>query len=408
MRILLVISQFHPIVGGAERQAQALARGLMERGHEVEVVTRRRAGLPAKESVDGIPVLRGIRTTSVGPLYTLTYVGSLSRLVLSPAHRADVIHVTNVYLDAVTAIWTRRWHASPVVVRPACAGYYGDLARLRRFRVWLIYPGPGGVAYRQLLRVAARADGFIANSEELREELVAAGMPADRVVRIPNGVDTVRFHPGPSGARAEARKQLGLPLGPLLVFAGRLDPQKNLEGLLDAVQPLLVRHPDLHVLLIGDGPLRGQLESRVAAGGLRHRVTLSGLVEDVAPYLRTADIFVLPSLGEGMPNALLEAMATGLPCIATRIGGCTDLIRDGESGVLVPAGNPGALGEAIGSLLASPEQRVRLGEAARQVAVTSFSLDRMLDAYEACYREAAARCAGRGAAVRGPAPPVSG
>jgi len=403
MRILFFIAQFHPIVGGAERQAHALARGLIRRGHELIVVTRRGPGWARQEIIGGVPTARELRPRGFGPLYGLTYMSCTARSLLGRPGWPDVVHVSHIYLEAFVSVALQRWHQAPVVVRPACAGHYGDLARLQRFRAWPIYPGPKQASVRRFIRTVARADAFVANSQEVAAELIEAGFPNDRIRQIPNGVDIEHFQPrsDPSAARSA----LGLPDGPLLVFVGRLDPQKGLENLLTAVEPELKKRRNLHVLLLGDGPLRRALEIRVRQSDLQERVLFKGVVPDVCPYLQAADVFALPSVGEGMPNALLEAMAAGLPCVASRIGGCTDVVTDGKDGLLVPPDQPGPLGRAVGQLLDSLELRKGLGAAARQTVVRGFSLERMVAAYEACYGEVACRRqegAGRPRAAAGP------
>jgi glycosyltransferase involved in cell wall biosynthesis len=120
--------------------------------------------------------------------------------------------------------------------------------------------------------------------------------------------------------------------------------------------------------------------------GLLDRVLFRGVVADVAAYLRASDVFAFPTLGEGMPNALLEAMATGLPCVASAVGGCRDVLTDGETGLLVPAGDAAAFQGALEAVVQSAALRARLGAAARAAAVAQFSLETMVDRYEACYR----------------------
>ncbi|MFI5339628.1 MAG: glycosyltransferase family 4 protein [Candidatus Methylomirabilales bacterium] len=384
MRIGLLISQFFPVVGGAERQAHALARMLLARGHQVTVVTRQLGGSPASEVLDGVPVVRAIRTVDLGPLFGMTYVLSVARFLL--AHRGDwdVIHTVFVYLDAFAAILTRRLHKLPVVVRPACAGYYGDLARLKRFRIWPLLPGLDSATIRAVVRTIARADAFIANSMELQRELIEAGFPAERIVRISNGVDLNHFRPDSRARSAEARQHLRLPTGPLLAFVGRLDPQKGLHTLLQALPPLAPGLEEARLLVLGDGPQRAELEQAVQRAGLSDRVLFRGLVPDVSPYLRACDIFVFPSVGEGMPNALLEAMASGLPCVASDIGGCRDVITDGQTGLLAPPGDATAFRRALEQLLRSPEMRERLGASARQSVASRFGLERMAERYESC------------------------
>jgi len=291
-----------------------------------------------------------------------------------------------MYLDAFAANLTRRWHGLPIVVRPACAGHYGDLARLARFRAWPLYPGPGKVGLRVLIRTIARADAFIANSRELYEELVAAGFPAGKIAHIPNGVDLNHFHPDPTARSAEGRRRLGLPEGPLVVFAGRLDPQKGLHTLIEAMRSPVLTASGARLLLLGDGSQRAELAQAVQRDGLGDRVLFQGVVEDVAPYLRTSDIFAFPTMGEGMPNALLEAIASGLACVASAVGGCRDVITNGETGLLVRPGDAVALQEALEVLLQSSMMRERLGAAARQDAAARFGLERMVERYETCYR----------------------
>jgi glycosyltransferase involved in cell wall biosynthesis len=389
MRVLLFIAQFHPIVGGAERQAQALARSLIRRGHEIVVVTRRRGHVAARELVEGVPVFREIRPVGSGPVHGLTYLIDVARSIRRHRRWADVIQVTNIYLEAFVASALRRWHEIPVVIRPACAGYYGDLARLRRYRAWPLYPGPAGVSVKALIRVVGRADAFIANSAELRRELIQARFPSEHVLHISNGVDVEHFRPGPQ--HSEYRRQTNLPPGPLVLFVGRLDPQKGVATLLAAARSLIPTIPELRVVLLGDGPLRSELEANVRQAGLSERVLFRGVVENVAPYLQAADVFVLPSLGEGMPNALLEAMATGLPCIATGVGGTMDVVTDGEDGLLVEPGNAVHLADALIRLLKDPAARDRLGRAARQTVERTYSLEQMSGEYLRVYQALASR-----------------
>jgi glycosyltransferase involved in cell wall biosynthesis len=332
------------------------------------------------------------------------YVLCVLRFLLRHRREWDVVHVVNVYLDAYAATAIRRLHGLPVVVRPACAGYFGDLARLERFRVWPVFPGLDRGTIRALIRTIARADAFIANSREVREELVAAGCPGERIAHIPNGVDLTRFSPVPAARAAEGRRRLGLSDGPLAVFTGRLDPQKGLHTLVEAMRSPALAAAGAHLLLLGDGPQRAELVQAVERNGLRDRVRFRGVVEDVAPYLRASDLFAFPTRGEGMPNALLEAMATGLPCVASAVGGCRDVITHGETGLLVPAGDAAAFQAALETLVQSAALRERLGAAAREAAAARFGLETMVDRYEACYRAVLA-----GVPVTRPASdPVSG
>jgi glycosyltransferase involved in cell wall biosynthesis len=283
-----------------------------------------------------------------------------------------------LYLDAVASLVAGRFLRLPVVAKMAGAGQGGDLDRLR-----------GMAGGSLLLRLLQSLDVVIAPSQACRQELLAAGFPAMRIRVIANGVDTVAFRPE---AAMEPTTPLPIGEGPVAVFTGRLIEAKGLLELLEAWPLLLHRVPNAHLLLVGSGPLEAELRRRAALPPLAGRVHLTGEVPDVRPYLRAAGAFVLPSWSEGLPNALLEAMAMGLPCVGTDIGPIRELVTDGDQGVLVPVRDPQKLAAALSAVLTQPALAARLGRAARKRAEADFSLETTVDRLEAVYREV---CAGR-------------
>ena len=250
-----------------------------------------------------------------------------------------------------------------LAVALGCDGSFGDLAVLRSLassplRLWLL---------------RRYVDRFVALSEEIEQSLREIGIPSGRIVRIPNGVDAEHFRPAEPGQRAALRAELKLAGRHVALFVGRLAPQKGLEPLLDAWQAVRTTLPDALLVLVGKGPLREALRSRAGPG-----VRFAGLIRDPLSYLQAADCFVLPSRSEGMPSALLEAMATGLPCVATAIGGVVDVLRPGVEGWLVAPGDTSTLASALIDALSSAE-RQRLGAAARERVQRDFSLDSTAD-----------------------------
>lgn len=210
------------------------------------------------------------------------------------------------------------------------------------------------------------------------------GLRREKIVTIPNGVDYEVF----AQAAPADLSAYGIPPGRrCIVSVGRLDPQKAPLALLDGFAEIASRLPDAHLLYVGDGPLRGDIESRARARNLSNRVHFSGRVADVAPLLRGADCFALASRWEGMPNAVLEAMAAGLPVVITRVEGTGELIDSGVTGVLVDGDSAESLGGAIASLLADPEAAREMGRAAQLFVRKEYTWDSVVRQYDRLYRD---------------------
>ena len=230
---------------------------------------------------------------------------------------------------------------------------------------------------------------FVTVSADLRRWLIEdVRVPAAKVTAIHNGVDLSRF--GRAG-KLESRMRLSLPADASIVgTVGRLDPVKDQAGLIQAFAQVRAQHPAALLVVAGDGPCRAELE-RVAAGlGQRDHVRLLGNRDDIPTVMAALDVFVLPSIAEGISNTILEAMATGLPVVATRVGGNPELIEEGVGGALIPRSDPGALAAAIAAYTGDAELRRRHGQASRQRAIGHFSLERMAQTYANLYTALAA------------------
>jgi glycosyltransferase involved in cell wall biosynthesis len=204
-------------------------------------------------------------------------------------------------------------------------------------------------------------------------------VPRDRIERIASGVDGHHYAPGPSLIEPDLLPR------PRVVFTGRLHPQKNLDLLLDA-WPAVVRATGANLVLVGHGSERDRLAAKAGALGVAGHVQFTGPLADVADALRAADLFVLPSVAEGMSNSLLEAMATGLPCVASHIGGNDDLLEPGGAGVLVDTPSTDCWATTLTRLLLDPDARNRLGASARRRVDEEFSLERVVGRYVELYR----------------------
>ncbi|HYG62325.1 MAG TPA: glycosyltransferase [Thermoanaerobaculia bacterium] len=223
------------------------------------------------------------------------------------------------------------------------------------------------------------------------------GFPRERIEVILNGVRGAT--PPPPGGRAEARAALGLPADAVcFVLACRFDPVKGLDGLVRAMRHVAGELPRARLLLLGDGEMRAGLEALIRELGLGRHVLLPGFRSDIGRWLAAADAFVLSSLDEGTSVSLLEAMAAGLPCVATRVGGNPFVVQEGETGLLVPPRDEAALAAGMLRLARDPRLRESMGRKARRRYEALFTWDGMLDVYGRMYRDLlAARRPSRGA-----------
>jgi glycosyltransferase involved in cell wall biosynthesis len=235
-------------------------------------------------------------------------------------------------------------------------------------------------------------DRYVAVSRASRDRLVSyLGVPPASLTVVPNAVELERFAAAAEPGRRGVREQWGIPPeAPVLGVLARLSPQKGLTYLLSALTAIMARHPDVYALVVGEGHLRPELEAQAKALGVEGRFLMVGYRQNVVDYLRASDVFVLPSLFEGMPLSILEAMGAGLPVIATAVDGTPEVVVDGETGLLVPPADPDALAGAVNRLLGDREFAARLGRQGRARA-DLFSERSLLDRLGAVYRQARGR-----------------
>lgn len=372
-RLVLVTRRFWPLVGGAEVVMARLAAALKARGATVTLLTARwQPDWPETIEHHGVRVVR-LPQPAARMWGTLRYMQAISRWVARHAHTVDLAYVSMLKHDAYAVLGAARGRL-PVVLRAEGAGVTGDC-------FWQVEARCG----RWIRRRCQQAAGLVAPSPAIERELIAAGYPRDRIHMIPNGVPVMPVVT--KAARREARAALGqiqrgleLPEdAPLAVYTGRLHEGKGLSHLVAAWPCVLEQHPQARLWLVGEGPHEGALAGQINALGLQGKVVLAGSFDDVEDVLQAADVFVHPSLEEGMSLALLEAMSLGLPLVATDIPGNRVLVADGVHGRLVPPADPAKLAEAVISVFSHRQCAARWGEQARQRVAAEYSLDRMVD-----------------------------
>jgi glycosyltransferase involved in cell wall biosynthesis len=359
VRILVVTQQFHPSVGGAEVMLRRLAAAWTKTGCKVAVLTQRHdRNVRPMETLDGVSIIR-LPVLKFRVLGTLHFIATLRRQLAASEGAFDLLFVSMFKHAAYAALTTKWKRRPPIVLRAEGAGPTGDMA-------WQ----DGARFGKTIRRACQRADAFVAPSRQTADELRARGYRADAIHEIVNGVP-IPERPWRVERVAASRLEVGLSNRPTVVYTGRLHADKGLSDLVDAAAILHREGSPVALCLVGDGPERESLQRRAEERGIAASVRFPGAVANVEPYLRAADLFILPSYQEGLSVSLLEALALGAPCIASDIPANAGLVPDALL-PRFPVRNPEALAAAMKNRLANPatqlaEQRRLVGE--------RFSLD---------------------------------
>jgi glycosyltransferase involved in cell wall biosynthesis len=359
LRLLLVVDSLE--VGGAERHVVDLAAALRRKGHEVEVACSVAGGLSEPLQEAGVPV-RPLTERLVKRRLSPAYARGIGRLLREK--RFDLVHA-HIFASAVAAAVATRKTGPPLVITEHTEASWQTWWS-RRVSRW---------AHR-------RASHTIAVSTPIRRRLIEKDrVPPDRVSLIPNAVVPAPDDPPDlSGA---------LPDGwldrPLVGVVARLQPEKGVATFLKAAARVSKTFPEARFLVAGDGPLRGELLDLAGRLGVRDRTRFLGYRTDARAIIGLLDVLVVPSLTEGSPLIVLEAMAAGVPVVASAVGGVPDQARHGEEGLLVPPGDPEALARALGELLRDPDRARLLGEAGRRRTENEFSHQTLVGRIEGVY-----------------------
>lgn len=381
-RLVLVTRRFWPLVGGAEVAMAHLATSFDERGWPTRLLTARwDPSWPAELEHRGVPAVR-LPQPSQRLWGTIRYMSALSRWLIAHREQFDLVYVSMLKHDAYAALSAARRANFPVVLRAEGAGLTGDVH-------WQLDARCG----RRIKERCREADALVAPSRAVERELIAAGYPRQRIHYIPNGVPVppARSMATRSQARAclaRSHPALYLPdTSPLAVYTGRLHEAKGLSHLIEAWRHVAQRWPAAQLWLVGEGPEHRALVEQIREAELTNQVVLAGAFDDVRDLLVAADLFVLPSKDEGLSLALLEAMALGLPVVASDIPGNRQLIDHDVHGLLVPVGDPPALAAAIDRTLSDTAEATRRGAAARARVEAEYALQRTVADHQSLFEQ---------------------
>lgn len=360
---------------------------LMKKGIDAFVVSANLTESASREMVDGIVVNR-LRVIKAPDFQIPAFWVSLCWFLWRNRRRFDLIHCHGTFQHGIVSLMGR-WLGKPTILKIAMG--QSDIAFHKHGRAW-------GRINRFLV---SRFDRYIATSAEVQQECLERGLDPSRICTIPNGVATERFRPLDSpGDKSEVRRKLGLRDVPTVCYVGVIDARKNLDAILRIWKSVRDRTRGGQLVLIGPRPREEgdtpsgffrELQRYAADNGFGDSVVFTGQQNDIPDWLRSGDVFLFPSKREGMPNALLEAMASGLACVASRIGGSVDIIEHGVDGFTFDVADEEGMAKTIAGLLQDPGRVAGIGAAARLKALTKFSLDQIADRYCDLYAELTGR-----------------
>jgi len=375
LSVLFIARYSFPFIGGIEKQVPSQAAALRRSGIRVDIVTGRFfSDTPRVDRTRGFPVY-SLASPRIKIIGALIFLAHLAVFLYRHHTRYKALHVFQVgYVSALTALLGRLFR-TPVFLHLAGSGGSGDIYRHLKT--------PWGWLFLALCRLASNI--VILNTEML-QELKMIFYPRRRALRIVNAVDATHYRPADD--RAALRHVLAIPEHQSVVlYTGRLAAEKGVSILIRAFA-LACSKTDTHLFIVGSGHEYKSLELLAKNLAIDSRVQFIPACRDVLPYYQSADVFVMPSLHEGMSNSILEAMACALPVIATAVSGTTDLVHDRHTGLLVPSRDPEALSTALVQLLNNPSERMAMGHAGRCIVEETYSDTSVVRGYLQLYEAA--------------------
>jgi glycosyltransferase involved in cell wall biosynthesis len=360
-------------------EAQRVCAALIKRGYRITVVCAGGPPMPpVRDWIDpkGVPV-RIYAMHGKGVVKNTVFALQVARMLIWERRTYNFVYFLMQGMHLAFGLPVARVLGKPIIMKVAGSG---EVLRMSK-----------SMMGRQELRWLRKwAHCVMILNEGMRSEAIESGFSPESLHWMPNPIDTDEFGPTSPGDQRALRSRCGIPASArVIIYCGRLAPEKALPSLLDAFAMVAREDPDALLVMIGDGPMRNELDTQVRQLGLPEQsVRFTGRMEpdDVSSWLKIGDLFALVSFSEGFPCSLAEAMSTGIPSVVSDIPANRQLIEDGKQGFLVPVSNSKAIADAILRLLRNVELRRHMGQLARQSILNNYSTAQVADRYETIFQ----------------------
>lgn len=377
--VALVCHSYPPVVGGSEIEAQRVCVALQKRGHRVQVLCAGGPPMPNHhEWIDpmGVPVrLLGGNWPDAWRGYA--YALGVAWILFRDRKQYDIVYFLMSGLQIATGVPVARGLRKRIIMKFSGSSLIRQMTRSRLGRL-------------ELTLLRRWADRIMLLNDGMVEEALEVALNPDKLMWMPNPVDTGEFRPIGEEQRIAIRERLRVPAAAsVILFVGRLAPEKELPSLIQAFARVIRTHPDAILAIVGDGPSRADLERHVSELTLSRNVTFTGMVagSDVREWMQASDVFALVSSLEGLPCSLIEAMSVGLSAVVTDIPANTQLIEHGVQGLVAPLKDDVALAAELTQLIDDPALRRQMGDQGRSRVLAKYSTTAVVAAYENLFAE---------------------
>ncbi len=375
----MLIATFFPLIGGTEKQALSLAGSLVSRGIKVKVLTRRVKGTAGSQNMGGISVCR-LTILGKGLLDSISFMLAGFFYLLKHASEYDVIHVHLASSPAIAAIIAGKLTGKKVIIKLGGGKGVDEISLSEKT-----------ISGRLKLKFfALTKPTLMVMNEDVLNWLKSTPLKNLELIKFRNGVDTGKYSPLLYQEKIKAKNKLGFENKQIFLFVGRLSPEKRIKEFVEIWDELMRGEnvsQKVHFIIVGSGPQEKELREAIRVFGLSDSLFLAGAQDDLLPYYQAADVFILPSVSEGLSNSMLEAMSCGLAILASGVGGAKEAVTEGVNGFLFDPFDKQKIKSHMGRFLDEDKLALRMGEKSREAVVKKYSMVKVVNELLKLYGE---------------------